>query len=69
MKVGSKTGFSGIPTVVQWVKNLTAVAKVASEACIKFLAPHSGLKDLALLQLWLRFSPWPGNFHVYGAAI
>ena len=30
----------GVPTVVQWVK------------------------DLALLQLWLRFNPWPGNFHM-----
>ena len=31
---------------------------------------HDGLKDLALLepwhrsQLWLRFSPWTGNFHM-----
>ena len=23
-----------------------------------------GLKDPALLQLWLRCSPWPGNFHM-----
>ena len=23
-----------------------------------------GLKDLALLHLWLGFSPWPGNFHM-----
>lgn len=22
------------------------------------------LKDLALLQLWLRFCPYPGNFHM-----
>ena len=22
------------------------------------------VKDLALLQLWLRFHPWPGNFHM-----
>ena len=22
------------------------------------------VKDLVLVQLWLRFDPWPGNFHV-----
>ena len=22
------------------------------------------VKDLALLQLWLEFHPWPGNFHM-----
>ena len=58
----------GVP--VQWVKNLTAVAWVALEARVQSLAQHSGLKDLVLLQLQcrlqlrLRFSPWPGNFHM-----
>ena len=35
----------------QWVKNLTAVAWVASELWVQSLAWHSGLKDLALLHL------------------
>ena len=28
--------------------------------------PHlvRGLKDVASPHLWLRFSPWPGNFHM-----
>ena len=26
--------------------------------------PEQGLKDLALPQLWLGFSPWPGNFRM-----
>ena len=28
------------------------------------LAWRSGLKRLVLWQLWLRFSPWPRNFHM-----
>ena len=50
--------------MVQWVKNLS------SEAWVQPLAWDSELKDLALLrlqrrlQLWLRFSPWPGKFHM-----
>ena len=47
-----------------WAKNLTAVAGVAVEVRVPSLAQLSGLKDLALLQLWLSFNPWPGNFHV-----
>ena len=42
----------GLPAVVQWVKNLTAMAQVALEARVQCLAPHSGLKDWVLLQLW-----------------
>ena len=54
--------------MVQWVKNLTVVAQVAAEVRVPSLAQHSGLKDLALLQLqhslhpWLGLNPWPGNF-------
>ena len=58
----------GVPTVAQWVKNLTAVAWVTAEVWVPSLAWHSGLTDLALLQLqhrsqlwWLRFNPWPGE--------
>ena len=60
----------GVPALVQRVKNLIAAALVTKEAWVWSLAQHSGLKDLALLQLWcrsqlwLRFSPWPGNFHM-----
>ena len=35
----------------QWVKNPTAGAPVAMEAQVQFPAPHSGLKDVAWLQL------------------
>ena len=44
-------------------KNLTAVYWVAGEAWIWSLSSHNGLKDLALLQLRLLYSPWPGNFY------
>ena len=53
-----------------WVKDLTAVARVAVEAWIRSPTQHSGLKDPALPQLWIRlqlqlgFNPWPGNFHM-----
>ena len=53
----------GVPTVTQWIKNLTAAAQVAVEV-VSSQTQQGGLKDLALLQLWLRFSPWPGNFHM-----
>ena len=56
--------------VVQWVRNLTAVAQVAGEAQVQSLAWCSGLKHPVLLQPWHRsqlqfgFNPWPRNFHV-----
>ena len=53
-----------ISNVVQWVKNLTAMVQAAAKVQGQSLAWHSGLKDLALLQLLLRFNPWPGNFHM-----
>ena len=37
----------GSPAVVQWVKNLTAAARVTEEAQVHAPAQHSGLKDLA----------------------
>ena len=40
--------------MVQWVKNLTAVAQVALEAQVQSPAQHGELKDLALPQLWFR---------------
>ena len=35
----------GVPAVVQWVKNLTAAARVPGEVPVQPLARHSGLKD------------------------
>ena len=59
--------------MAQWVKNLTAVARVDAEVPVQSLAREGGLKNLVLpqlscrLQLWLRFSPWPRNFHMLWA--
>ena len=56
----------GIPTVAQWVKNLTVATQAAAVARVQPSAWHSGLKDPALLQLWqrsqlqFRFNPWAG---------
>ena len=50
--------------MAQWVKKPTAVAHVIVEVWVQSLAQGSGLKDLALLHLQLRFSPWPRNFHM-----
>ena len=36
--------------MVQWVKNLNAVAQVAEETQVRSMAQCSGLKDPALLQ-------------------
>ena len=49
--------------VVLWVRNLTAMARGAAEVQVRPPAQCSGLKDL-VLQLWLRFNPWPRNFHM-----
>ena len=54
----------GAPSVVQWVKNMTVAAQVASEAQSSIPSWCSGVKDLALPQLRLKCTPWPGNFHV-----
>ena len=54
----------GVPSVAQWVKNPSAAAWVVAEAPILFLVWPSRLKDLALPQLQLRFSPWPRSFHM-----
>ena len=53
--------------MVQWVKTPTVAAWVPVEEQVRSLPGHSGLKDLALLQLQhrtqlqLRFNPWPGT--------
>ena len=59
----------GVPVVAQWVKNPSAAAQVAVKVQVRSPSP-TGLKDLALpqlwcrLQLWLGFSLWPRNFHM-----
>ena len=55
---------AGVPTVVQRVKNPTAAARVTVEVQVQFSAWHSGLEDLALLQVCFGFNSWPGNFHM-----
>ena len=52
----------GVPTVVQWAKDLTAVDCAAEEERVSSPAWHSGLKELVVLQLWLGFNPCPRNF-------
>ena len=60
----------GVPTVVQWVKNLTAVAWVAMEARVGSPAQCSGVKDPGLPQLQCRsqlqlgLNLWPRNCHM-----
>ena len=51
----------GVPAVVLRVKNLNAAAEVTAEAWVGSPAQSSRLKDLALLQLQLKFNPWPGT--------
>ena len=69
----------GVPTVVQQLENLALSLKQLGWLLRYGLDSqpwHSGLKDLALPQLWhrsqlqlrsklqLRFYPWPRNFHM-----
>ena len=55
----------GVPAVTQWVKNLTAAARVTAEAQFKCYPAQWVIKDPALpqlqcrSQLWLLFSPLP----------
>ena len=56
--------YSGVPTVAQWIKNLTAGAWVTVVAQARSSGHCSGLKDPMLLWLWLGFNPWPRNFHM-----
>ena len=51
--------------MAQWVKNPTAAGQVTEEVWVQSPAHLSGLKDPLLPQLWLRFNPWPGNFHMH----
>lgn len=44
-KGGSKKKAAGVPTVVQWGKNLTAASWVAAEVWVRAPARCSGLKD------------------------
>ena len=50
--------------MVQWVKHPTAAAWAAAEIQVQSWAQRSELMDPALLQRWLGFNPWAGNFHM-----
>ena len=56
--------------MAQWAKDPTAAALVAAEVWLDPRPSALGLKEPVLphlrrkSQLWLRFSSWPGNFHV-----
>ena len=50
---------TSIPTVAQWVKNLTADTWITADVRVPFPACRNGLKDHAMPQLWLRFSLGP----------
>lgn len=60
-KFGQKL-FWGVPTRAQWVKNLTVAARVTVDSWVQSPAQCSGLKDLLLPQLQLRFNPWTGTY-------
>ena len=49
----------------QWVKNLTAVVWVATEAWFDPWPLTQWVKGsgVATAKMWLRFNPWPRNFH------
>ena len=74
--MGFKTEGVGVPGVAQWVKNPTAVILIIVEMWVQSQACCSGLKDLTLLQMWCRsqlwlgFSPWPGELsYASGVAV
>ena len=46
--------------MVQWIKDLACLC--GSVGLIP--GPEQQVKDPALPQLWLRFDPWPVNFHM-----
>ena len=53
-----KEMLSGVPAVVQRVKNLTAVAQVMAEVWVRFPAQQSDLKAPTLPQLQHRLQLW-----------
>ena len=57
--IKKKKKSTGVPAIAQSVKSPTAVAQVAVEVQFHSPAQCSGLKDVALPQLWLRFDSWP----------
>ena len=56
---------TGVPTLVQWVKNSAVEVQVLADVGVRSPTQHSGLKDPVLPQLWQKsqlrigFSPWP----------
>ena len=56
-RLGSSSPCHGLRIQLQWLKSLWRCRFYPWPQC-------SGLKDPALPQLWLGFSPWPRNFHM-----
>ena len=54
----------GVPAMVQWLKNLTAVAWVFEEVQVRSPTLCSGLKNPALPQLCCRLQLWLGSIPV-----
>ena len=50
--------------MVQWVKNLTAVAQISTEVQVQSPAQHSGVKDLVLVTATAQIQSLAGNFHM-----
>lgn len=61
---------SGVPAVVQWVRNPTAVAWITYGAASSIPGPLQWVKGLSVpellpgSQLCLEFNPCAGNFHI-----
>ena len=57
-----KRAKTGVPSVAQWVKHLTAAVWMAEELWVRFLAQSGGLKGSSASLLRLGFNPLPRNF-------
>ena len=55
--------------MVQWVKNPTAMARVAAEAQVRSSARFIWLKDLLLLLLWCKMQLWLHSIPGLGTSI
>ena len=75
MAIGSAMWVLDINSLI-WVLGFASFTTNRLFSIVKIIGMKVGVpavaqwvKDLALLQLWLIFDPWPGNFHMLGVAI